>query len=186
MRTPASAMYVMTGGPGSGKTTLIEHLAGEGFSGTVEAGRAIIRDQVAIGGLAVPWRDRTLFAELMLCLEMRSYHEAAERTGPVICDRGIPDVVGYLRLEGLPVPPHVTAAAQALRYRPTVFIAPPWPEIYRQDAERRQDGDTARRTCEAMAATYRALGYTLAELPRASVAERAAFVRARIGGAAQS
>ena len=119
----------------------------------------------------------------MLCFELRSYREAAARAGPVICDRGIPDVAGYLRLEGLFVPPHVKAAAETFRYDRTVFIAPPWPEIYRQDAERRQDGATARRTCEVMVATYRELGYTIAELPKASVAERAAFVRERIAGA---
>src|SRR3546814_1518314 len=50
--------HVITGGPGSGKSTLIEALAVEGFDHMPEAGRAIIRDQVAIGGAALPWADR--------------------------------------------------------------------------------------------------------------------------------
>src|SRR3546814_9419519 len=58
--------HVITGGPGSGKSTLIEALAVEGFDHMPEAGRAIIRDQVAIGGAALPWADRAAFAELML------------------------------------------------------------------------------------------------------------------------
>src|SRR3546814_13735359 len=37
--------HVITGGPGSGKSTLIEALAVEGFDHMPEAGRAIIRDQ---------------------------------------------------------------------------------------------------------------------------------------------
>src|SRR3546814_16471825 len=41
--------HVITGGPGSGKSTLIEALAVEGFDHMPKAGRAIIRDQVAIG-----------------------------------------------------------------------------------------------------------------------------------------
>src|SRR3546814_14045915 len=56
--------HVITGGPGSGKSTLIEALAVEGFDHMPEAGRAIIRDQVAIGGAALPWADRAAFAEL--------------------------------------------------------------------------------------------------------------------------
>ena len=76
-----------------------------------EAGRAIIQDQVAVGGTALPWSDRLAFAELMLSWEMRSYRAAQEIAGPVIFDRGLPDVVGYLRLSGLPVPPHIERAA---------------------------------------------------------------------------
>src|SRR3546814_13674461 len=94
--------HVITGGPGSGQSTLIEALAVEGFDHMPDAGRAIIRDQVAIGGAALPWADRAAFAELMLGWELRSWHEAHDRAGPVICDRSVPDVAGYLRLCGLP------------------------------------------------------------------------------------
>src|SRR3546814_3353987 len=56
--------------------------------------------------------------------ELRSWHEAHDRAGPVICDRSVPDVAGYLRLCGLPVPAHVSQAADLFRYQPRVFIAP--------------------------------------------------------------
>lgn len=146
-----------------------------------EAGRAIIRDQVAIGGTALPWADRGAFAELMLSWEMRSWREASQAPGgPVIFDRGIPDVIGYLVVSGLPVPEHVKQAAAAMRYGRRVFIAPPWPAIYRQDAERRQSLDEAEATFHAMADVYSGLGYELVELPLAPVAERARFVLDRI------
>jgi predicted ATPase len=83
-----------------------------------EAGRAIIQDQVAIGGEALPWSDRRAFAELMLCREMRSYRPALRLSGPVIFDRGVPDVLGYLHLSNLPIPSHVERAAQIFRYIP--------------------------------------------------------------------
>ena len=41
-------LVVITGGPGAGKTTLIEALAVRGHAVRPEAGRAIIRDQQAI------------------------------------------------------------------------------------------------------------------------------------------
>src|SRR3546814_11317668 len=94
-----------------------------------EAGRAIIRDQVAIGGAALPWADRAAFAELMLGWELRPWHEAHERAGPVICDRSVPDVAGYLRLCGPPVPAHVSQACDLLRYQPRVFLSPVAPDI---------------------------------------------------------
>ena len=172
--------HIITGGPGSGKSTLIKALAADGFRHMPEAGRAIIRDQVAIGGTALPWGDRAAFAELMLGWELRSWHEARDLTGPVIFDRGVPDVAGYLRLCGLPVPAHVERAADLFRYQRRVFIAPPWREIFGQDAERKQDFAEAHATYEAMVATYTGLGYELVTLPLAPVSERARFVRAAI------
>lgn len=177
----ADHLHVITGGPGSGKTSLIEALAAEGVRHMPEAGRAIIQDQVDIGGTALPWRDREAFAALMLAWEMRSYREAATAQVPVIFDRGIPDVIGYLRLCRLPVPAVVLRAAELRRYASRVFIAPPWPAIFVQDAERKQTLEEAEATFHAMVDTYSGLGYELVKLPLASIADRAAFVRERIG-----
>ncbi len=172
--------FVIAGGPGSGKTTLLAALEQAGWARTVEAGRAIIQDQVAIGGPALPWSDPPAFAELMLSWEMRSYHLARTQPGPVFFDRGMPDLVGYLRLLGRPVPAHMDRAARTFRYHRRVFVAPPWPEIFAQDAERKQTPDEAARTCEAMLAAYSAYGYDPVMLPRTPVGDRLQFVLDRL------
>lgn len=169
-------LFVITGGPGSGKSTLINALAARGIHCMPEAGRAIIRDQIAIGGDALPWANRHAFAELMLNWEMRSYAEALRLCGPVVFDRGIPDVAGYLRLSDLPVPPHLRKAAQMFRYHRRVLIAPPWLEIFSQDSERKQSFEEAVATYEAMVWTYAAFGYELIPLPLTPIEERMDFV----------
>ena len=170
-------MFIVTGAPGSGKTSLIGALARQGFRSMPEAGRAIIRDQVRIGGPSLPWADRSMFAELMLGWELRSWHEARALDGPVLMDRGIPDVIGYLTLCGLPVPAHVEAAASLYPYNKRVFIAPFWDAIFTQDSERRQDRQEAEATGRVMAQTYARLGYQMIELPRTSLEDRADFVK---------
>ncbi len=172
--------FVLTGGPGAGKTSIIEALARAGFAHAAEAGRQIIQDQVRVSGQALPWRDRALYAELMLSFDLRAHDIAMAGSGPVLFDRGVPDVIGYLRLEGLPVPEHMTVAAARLRYNRHVFICPPWPEIYRQDNERRQTEDIAASTYQAMADIYAELGYDLIDVPKAPVDARMAFVRNEI------
>jgi predicted ATPase len=99
----------------------------------------------------------------------------------VIFDRGVPDVLGYLRLSGLPVPAHVDRAAHAFRYHPRVFIAPPWPEIFKPDAERKQSIVEAQATFEVLEETYSSLGYTLMPLPLDSIEKRVQFVLAALG-----
>jgi predicted ATPase len=90
-------------------------------------------------------------------------------------------VLGYLRLSNLPVPLHVERAAQMFRYHRRVFIAPPWPEIFAQDKERKQSFEEARATYEVMVETYSSLGYELVSLPLDSVEERVRLVLAGIG-----
>lgn len=177
-------LFVVTGGPGAGKTTLLAALAAAGHAVAPEAGRAIIRAQLAIDGPALPWRDRTLFAELMLNFDLRSHGEARGGAAPVFFDRGVPDSIGYLRLCGLPVPEHFHRAARTSRYARIAFAAPPWREIYAQDAERKQDFAEAERTYEAVTAAYREHGYELVELPLADVTTRAAFLLEQVRGLA--
>ena len=174
-------MFVVTGGPGSGKTTLITALAACGFSTMPEAGRAIIQQQIAIGGTALPWSNRLAFAELMLDMDIRSYRAAQELRGPVIFDRGMPDVLGYLRVSGVPPPDRIEEAARKFRYHRRVFIAPPWPAIFGQDEERKQSIAEAEATYDAMVDVYSSLGYELLVLPLIPVDERVEFVRNLIG-----
>lgn len=173
--------FIITGGPGSGKSTLLDALERRGFARSIEAGRGIIQDQVAIGGRALPWNDPMHFAELMLCWEMRSYHIAEHATGPVFFDRGVPDVLGYLRLMNLPVPEHTHRAAGSFRYNRMVFVAPPWRDIFTQDCERKQDFAEAVRTYQALVATYRALNYHLVDIPIDTVEKRMSFILHKIG-----
>ena len=74
-------LIIISGGPGGGKTTLVDALATLGHGRTVEAGRFIIQAQAEIGGMGVHFGDQGLFAELMLMHEIRSYEEALAAPG---------------------------------------------------------------------------------------------------------
>ncbi|MCE0847321.1 AAA family ATPase, partial [Buttiauxella sp. A2-C1_F] len=102
------------------------------------------------------------------------------QTRPCFFDRGVPDVAGYLSLEELTIPRHLDNAIAKFRYNRTVFIAPPWRDIYVQDTERKQSFDVAVETYHAMVKAYRIYDYQLIELPCVSVEERVDFILSRI------
>lgn len=178
MTVRTDRFFIITGGPGSGKTTLISAL--DGLHWMPEAGRAVIQSELAADGTALPWANPLAFAEKMLRHDVASWDVALQLEGPVIFDRGIPDIAGYLQLSGIEVPAHLAQAATERRYNRRVFIAPPWQAIFTQDTERKQTFAEAEATYRVMQTTYTNLGYELIALPLASVEERVAFVRAAI------
>ncbi len=168
--------YIITGGPGSGKTSIVEELRKRGVLCVDEVARSILKEQNAIGGDATHTGDRRKYCELMLSRSMFTYNQVAEMRAPVFFDRGIPELAGYRRFTAADVPAHFLKAVEMFRYNPVVFMTPPWEEIYCNDEERIQGYREAVETYEAIAATYPQFGYRSVEIPRLPVSERAQFL----------
>jgi len=168
--------FILTGGPGAGKTTLIQALDKHHYHTVGESGRSIIREQMKNAGDALPWKDKALFSRHMLQADIHNYHLYEPADTPVIFDRGIPDVLGYIRLSNISSCTWAALYAENYRYNTTVFILPPWKEIYHHDIERKQDFKLALYTYKMMHSTYKALGYLLVEVPRIPVVERARMI----------
>lgn len=181
MRIIRDNFHIFTGGPGSGKTSVIEALRARGYACVAEVGRQIIQEQVAIGGDALHTADAVKYRELMLSRSIYTYNQVQEREAPVFFDRGIPELVGYGDLIGAETPAYIRKAADLFRYNKRVFIMPPWAEIYAQDDERKQDFAEAVATYRFAADIYPKLGYELVEVPKLSVSGRVDFVLASIG-----
>jgi predicted ATPase len=169
-------LFVITGGPGAGKTTVLTELAQRGFAVANEVAREIIQEQVRSGGSALPWKDRQLYADLMLMKSIESYKQHTPALRPTFSDRGIPDTLSYARLVGLANDIAMQEACHQYRYASRVFVAPPWEEIHRTDDERKQDFAEAVRTFEQITQTYRDCGYQLVELPKVAPGIRADFI----------
>lgn len=167
---------IITGGPGMGKTAIVEHLSELGYQHVPESGRAIIQHQVMQEGDALPWQNPAAYAQLMFHKGLEDYFKFITASDPIFFDRGIPDVIGYLELCDLTVPYAMIETARANRYHQNVFITPPWQEIYENDAERKQDFNEAIRTYEMMKQVYTRFEYNLVDIPRLPVSDRVCFI----------
>ena len=172
--------FIISGGPGAGKTTLVQALGQHQYQVSPEASRQVIQEEVARESTCLPWLDLPCFARKALSRMIHQYGCARQAPGPVFFDRGIPDIIAYLRAANQPVEQIYHQAVLAYPYQPRVFIAPPWPEIYVNDSERWQTFQEAAALYHALKDTYQLLGYTVVELPKASVAERVKFVLAHM------
>lgn len=168
--------FLLTGGPGVGKTTLLEHLRARGERCVEETHRRVIRQQVAVGGSAVPWRDAQAYGVRTAREDIAIFDALADTEDRVFFDRGIPDTGG----PAFTAPPWLVEAWRTRRYNTHVFVPPPWREIYAQDAERKQTFEDCLATHEAILERYRGLGYEPLLIPLADVETRADFVLAQV------
>lgn len=168
--------YIITGGPGAGKTILLDQLQKRGYDCVPEVARNIIKKQVETGGSALPWADTRLYSDMMLQASIDDYVNLQGYNKVLFFDRGIPDTYAYEILMNFDISPKLRDAVATYRYNPTVFILPPWKEIYEIDNERKQDFEEAVRTYEVMQDVYQSLGYELIEVPMVSPESRADFV----------
>lgn len=168
--TNCDNFFVMTGGPGVGKTTLLDELEKRNFHYMPEIARQLIKEQIAIGGDALPWKNMELYKQIMLERWVASYKLANdERVGITFFDRGILDTFCYARLIDSPITKEMNDVAHRYRYNKKVFILPPWLEIYETDTERKQTWEEAVLTYEIMADTYEKYGYELIQVPQTTV-----------------
>ena len=167
--------YIITGGPGSGKTSLLTALQGHGYPVFDEVARQIIREQQALQSDKVPWLDYAGFSDLIYD-RMMSRWPATNDHEVSFHDRGMPDIIGYLHWKKLPVPDHYNQAIPDYGYAKTVFVTPPWVEIYGNDAERKESFEEAVDLHHHVIEVYREMGFTLIELPKMAVENRLSFL----------
>jgi predicted ATPase len=176
--TARGALFVLTGAPGTGKTSILDRL-GPGIGRVAEPAREILAEQRSLGGDATPQRDAARFVELLLARSIERIRRAAASEVPVIFDRGIPDCVAYARLlDADPEPGR--RAAQEYRYDGGVFVVEPWERMYTVDDERTMTFEATLEFHRELVDAYADAGYDLVDVPRASIDERAAFLRDRI------
>ncbi|UIR56964.1 AAA family ATPase [Sphingobacterium sp. SRCM116780] len=172
--------YIITGGPGVGKTTLIHELERKKMNCVPEVARVIIKDQIKNNGKALPWQDPEEYSKLMLSYSIQDFIKLSNTDELYFFDRGIPDTYGYARLMNFNDDENLTHAVNKYRYNKMVFILPPWEEIYEQDNERQQDFQVAKETYQVMKDSYVRLGYSLIEVPHLPPAERVDFILSMI------
>ena len=167
--------YIFTGGPGSGKSSVLQALAQLGYTVVPEVGRAIIQQEVSHQGQALPWLNKSLFFERMFHQSLVDYRQ--QKTNELtFFDRGLLDSLGYAALENIPILPSHQAIAHETTYAPTVFIFPPWESIYCKDTERKQDFQLAVQTYDSMRSIYESYGYQLVQIPLTSIEKRVEFI----------
>lgn len=165
---------VISGCSGGGKSTLLVELERRGFRVVQEPGRRVVQAELRDRGNALPWTDLQAFLHKVVAVACDDIAVVGETDDWVFFDRGLVDAAAALRHLGVEPRHGLTDLSRC--YHQRVFLAPPWPEIYVQDAERRHGLETATAEYTRLLDAYPALGYHMSMLPKTPVAQRADFL----------
>jgi predicted ATPase len=167
--------YIITGGPGTGKTSIINELTNRGINCYSEVARSVIIQELAAESNALPNKDVLAFTKRVVKIMRMNLNECDKHLLNFF-DRGLPDSAGYLWSEGVETPDYLTEAITKADYENIVFIAPFWKDIYTIDNQRIESPEVAQKIDTAIRHVYSNFGYTLKEIPLLPVKQRVDFI----------
>jgi predicted ATPase len=165
---------VISGCSGGGKSALLAELGRRGHTIVEEPGRRIVVEEMNNGGSALPRVDMAAFARRAITTALADRFSTPDSGGWIFFDRSLIDAA--IALQHLTREPVLEEFGQTRRYHRRVFLAPPWPELYFTDRERRHTPAVAVAEYYRLFKAYPSLGYEIFILPRVGVVERADFV----------
>jgi len=171
-----SQLYVLSGCSGGGKSVLLAELTRRGFQTVEEPGRVIVCEEQKKGGDALPWVNPEAFATRAIKMSIASFDVVVQHEGATFLDRSLVDAISFLKHLSGAISQEHAGLLREKRYAKTVFLTPPWPEIFEYDAERQIGFDAAVEEYERLVHSYSEFGYSPVVLPKASIDERADFV----------
>jgi len=174
-----SKKIVFTGGLSSGKTTTINMLRDLGHLVMAENSELAINNYKQKCN-CYPWenkKDLVNFHQEVLAKQMEI--EKNIKDGIVFLDRGVPDRLVFMKLDGLQVPPEVMGKARLCNYY-QVFYFEGDRSIYEKASHRPQDMEYSKIVEKLTMEMYRDLGYSPIIVPFCSREERLKFILEKV------
>ncbi|MEO3874043.1 AAA family ATPase [Nonomuraea sp. B12E4] len=173
--------YILTGTPGSGKTTILRSLAALGYATVEEAATAVIADEQARGD-AEPWARPSFIDKVVALQRHRQTRPAAQLPGDSaaffdrspVCTHALSTYVGH------PISPNLSAELERIAreevYDRHVFFVRNLGFCEPTEARRISFEDSLEfeRLHEQ---TYRSFGFRLVDVPAGPLSERVATIR---------
>lgn len=162
VRAGRTNWYVITGGPCSGKTTIVNMLAERGYKTTIEDARHYIDTQLADGKTVKEIRKHQSDFQLKVLNMQIDQESSLSPDELVFLDRAIPDALAYYRFLDLPEDEELIKMLAVVSYR-KIFILDYLPLV--EDYARHEDAAAQRKIHKLITAVYESLPFPVVHVP---------------------
>jgi len=174
---------VITGGPGTGKTSIINELKNNDFLCFDEVIRSMTLSAKKEGNSSTHISNPIAFVDDPMTFNTNLINARIDQFTETnalkkeICffDRGIPDVLAYMAFFNQAYDDYFKNACINHQYD-MVFLLPPWEAIYQSDNERFETFEEALQIHNYLKSIYESFNYQIIEVPFGTVEERATFI----------
>ena len=171
---------VFIGGPGTGKSTILNELQRKGYTCMPEISRAVTLQAQKEGIDQLFLSEPLLFSQKLLEGREKQYLEANELQNEVVFfDRGIPSVFAYLNYFKTEFPEVFIEKSKSYPYT-KVFQFLPWKDIYTSDNERYETFEQSEAISKHLHKAYSDLNYKIINVPFGTIADRCNFILNKI------
>ncbi|MCI2228188.1 ATP-binding protein [Polaribacter sp. MSW13] len=167
---------VLIGGPGTGKTTVLNEVKKRGFYCFEEISREVTLKAQKQGIDQLFLTEPLLFSKMLLEGREEQYlsaHKSKENL--VFFDRGIPDIHAYMNYFKTDFPSYFLEKSLKYKYD-KIFHFSPWEEIHTTDNERYETFEESIIIDDFLINAYQEVGYNIINVPFGSIKERTDFI----------
>ena len=167
---------IITGGPGTGKTSLIEELKKNNFKCFDEISREITLKYREKGIEQLFLSDPNLFSQELLNGRIQQFNNSINlQADCVFFDRGIPDIIAYLNFKKVDLSKKNLKSIDKYRYD-MIFLLEPWEDIYSSDIIRYESFDQVITIDSYIKNAYKVFGYNPIIVPKDNIKNRIDFI----------
>ena len=173
-----SKIYVISGGPCTGKTSVIDGLRKKGYFTLKEGAREVGDNDSRFKGKSIKEIGAEEFQDAIFKFQAEQIKKIPKREKIAFLDRALPDTITYARLRSKGFSREKIEYAKKFKYD-GVFVMD-FLKTYRKDELRHENKDEQKKIHEEIIKTYKEFGYDIIIVPFMSVEKRVDFILSKI------
>ena len=169
---------IISGPPGSGKTSIINALKSNGFLVKKELHPGNIKmetDKLEVSSFLFNKRIKQ-YLDITMLKSKKPIKKLLKDSPFIFFDRSTIDVVAYLKMWKIEYPLEWNSVISKHQYHRNIFYTPCWKEIYKTTKHRPEKYDKAKKIDLFLRKAYLKFNYNIIEVPKLDINKRVDFI----------